>query len=150
MLYWCLQFPPKNERKQVDLRYHSSKVEFVRSFFGRIVGLKKPLRLCLTFHWFTNNTSGVLSPTDLCSSFKDFFFQEFFSKAICLVKERINDPIRKGKRSFFVCWTPLWNVTINCCQFCLRKVPALQYSVQKGHQNVHYGNTGCRVFKREV
>ena len=51
MVFWCLRFLPKNERKQVDLRYHSSKVEFVDSFFGRIVGLKKSLRLCLTFNY---------------------------------------------------------------------------------------------------
>ena len=50
MVFWCLQFLPKNERKQVNLRYHSTKVEFVCSFFGRIVGLKKSLRLCLTFN----------------------------------------------------------------------------------------------------
>ena len=49
MSFWCLQFLPKNRWKQVDLRYHSSKVEFVYSFFGRIVGLKKSLQLCLTF-----------------------------------------------------------------------------------------------------
>ena len=49
MFFWCLQFLPKNERKQVNLRYHSSKVEFVCSFFGRNVSLKKPFRLCLTF-----------------------------------------------------------------------------------------------------
>ena len=35
------RFPPKNEQKQVDLRFHSSKIEFVRSFFGENVGLKK-------------------------------------------------------------------------------------------------------------
>ena len=34
MVFGGRQFPPKNERKQVDLRYHSSKVVFVRSFFG--------------------------------------------------------------------------------------------------------------------
>ena len=45
-----LQFLTKNEGKQVDLRYHSSKVEFVRSFFGRNVGLKKSFRLCLNFN----------------------------------------------------------------------------------------------------
>ena len=39
--FWCLQFLPKNEWKQVDLRYHSSKVKFIRSFFGRIIGLNK-------------------------------------------------------------------------------------------------------------
>ena len=51
MSFWCLQFPPKNERKQVDLWFHSSKVEFVRLFFGRNGGLKKSFRLrfCLTF-----------------------------------------------------------------------------------------------------
>ena len=49
MTFWCLQFLPKNERKQVDLMYHSSKVEFIRSIFGRIVGLKKSFQLCLTF-----------------------------------------------------------------------------------------------------
>ena len=39
--FWCLQFPPKNQRKQVDLRFHSSKVEFVRSFFWRKRQLEK-------------------------------------------------------------------------------------------------------------
>ena len=34
MVFWGRQFPPKNERKQVNQRYHSRKVEFVRSFFG--------------------------------------------------------------------------------------------------------------------
>ena len=48
-VFWCLQFLPKNERKHVDLRFHSSKVEFICSFFGRNIGLKKSFRLCLTF-----------------------------------------------------------------------------------------------------
>ena len=47
MSFWCLQFPPKNEQKQVDLRFHSSIVEFVRLFFGGNVGLKKLFRLYL-------------------------------------------------------------------------------------------------------
>ena len=51
----CLQFPPKNEQKQVDLRYHSSKVEFVCSFFGRNVGLKNSFPLCLTISRATHN-----------------------------------------------------------------------------------------------
>ena len=38
--FWCLQFSPKNEQKQVNLRFHSSKVEFVPSFFGGKVCLK--------------------------------------------------------------------------------------------------------------
>ena len=40
---------PKNERKQFDLRYHNSKVEFFRSFFGRIEDTKKTFRNKLTF-----------------------------------------------------------------------------------------------------
>ena len=39
--FFCLQFPPKKERKQVNLRLHSSKVEFVRMFFVGNVDLKK-------------------------------------------------------------------------------------------------------------
>ena len=27
MSFWCLQFPPKHEQKQVNLRFHSSKVQ---------------------------------------------------------------------------------------------------------------------------
>ena len=35
MVSWGHRFPLlKNEQKQVNLRYHSSKVEFVRLFFG--------------------------------------------------------------------------------------------------------------------
>ena len=49
MVFWCLRFSPKNEQKQVDLRYHSSKVEFLHSFFGRNWRRQKPFRNCLTF-----------------------------------------------------------------------------------------------------
>ena len=45
----CLQFPPKNEQKQVDLRYHSSKVEFVCSCFGGIKDTIICFRDYLTF-----------------------------------------------------------------------------------------------------
>ena len=52
-LFGILEFFQKtNERIQ-----HSTvrqKTEFVRSLFGRIVGLKEPLRLCLTFRSFTS------------------------------------------------------------------------------------------------
>ena len=36
-LLGVFNFFQKNERKQVDLRYHSSKVEFVCSFFGSML-----------------------------------------------------------------------------------------------------------------
>ena len=41
MSFWCLQFLPKDERKQVDLRYHSSKVEFFFRFLGDIEDIKR-------------------------------------------------------------------------------------------------------------
>ena len=45
----CLQyFLQKNKQKQVDLRFHSSKVEFVRRFW-RKRWIKKLFPLCLTF-----------------------------------------------------------------------------------------------------
>ena len=37
MPFWCLKFSPKNEQKQVNLRFHISEVEFFCSFFGGIV-----------------------------------------------------------------------------------------------------------------
>ena len=46
----------KKNRKQLDLRFHSSKVEFVCLFHGRNVGLKKSFRLCLTFSNFSRIT----------------------------------------------------------------------------------------------
>ena len=49
MTFLCLQFLPKNEQKQVDLRCHFSKVEFIASFFGRINGLTICFRVLLTF-----------------------------------------------------------------------------------------------------
>ena len=45
MYFWCLQFPPKNDENKSN----SSKIEFVRSFFGGNAGLKKSFQFCLTF-----------------------------------------------------------------------------------------------------
>ena len=49
MVFWCLRFPPKNKRKQVDMRYHSSKVEVFRSFFGGNRRHQKPFQNYLIF-----------------------------------------------------------------------------------------------------
>ena len=43
------RFPPKNKHKQVDLRYHSSKVKFIVHFLEEIDDPKKPFRNELTF-----------------------------------------------------------------------------------------------------
>ena len=49
MSFRCLQFPPTNEQKQVDLRFQCSKVEFISSFSGGNIYLKESFRLFLTF-----------------------------------------------------------------------------------------------------
>ena len=43
------------------MRFHSSKVEFVCSFFGGNVGLKKSFRLCLTFSHLLNFSQNQIS-----------------------------------------------------------------------------------------
>ena len=52
MVFWCLPFSPKNERKQVVLRYNSSKVEFLCSFCGGNQRHQKPFWNYVTFTIF--------------------------------------------------------------------------------------------------
>ena len=47
--FGVVKYLKKTELKQVNLRCHSSKVEFIRLFFWRNVSLKKSFRLYLTF-----------------------------------------------------------------------------------------------------
>ena len=49
MSFWCLQFLPKNKWKQVNLRYHRSKVKFICSCFGRIHAVTICFQVLLTF-----------------------------------------------------------------------------------------------------
>ena len=65
MSFWRLQFLPKNERKQIDLRYHSSKVEFFRSFYGRIEETINRFRDLLTF-------SNLYLPADMVTKDRGF------------------------------------------------------------------------------
>ena len=65
MSFWFHQFPPKNEQKQINLRYRSIKVELVRLFFGRIVGFKKTLQICLTFNRIENSKTRVITEVTL-------------------------------------------------------------------------------------
>ena len=73
MPFWCLQFPPKNEQKQVNLRFHSSKIEFIRLFFGGNVYLKNSFRLFLTFTCLFTKKGNLqplkkLKKKDICAS----------------------------------------------------------------------------------
>ena len=45
----CLQFLPTNKRKQVELIFHSIKVEFILRFLEETLAWKNPFQLCLTF-----------------------------------------------------------------------------------------------------
>ena len=63
MSFRRLQFPPKNEGKQINLRYHSSKIEFVSSFFGGIKDTIICFRDSLTFRiecGVTNQSSSII------------------------------------------------------------------------------------------
>ena len=50
MSFWCLQFPPQNERKQVDVRFHKGKLQkegifFLIHLFARDILLMKKLEI---------------------------------------------------------------------------------------------------------
>ena len=67
---------PKNEQNNSIVVLLGKKTEFVRSFFGRIVGLKKTLRLCLTFsnpHLLHSRQSCIIS----CFIDKSKIYPEF-------------------------------------------------------------------------
>ena len=49
MVFWCLRFPPKNEQKQVDLKYHSKGQLISKCPFGVKTSSKKPTKLFLDF-----------------------------------------------------------------------------------------------------
>jgi hypothetical protein len=86
MSFWCLQFLPKNEQKQVDTRFHGSKVEFICSFCGGNVGLKKSFRLCLTF-----------------SESMEIFFFDTFNKYNLSVHKGVCNGIKKKKKHCALC-----------------------------------------------
>ena len=78
MYFWCLQFLPKNEQKQGDLRFHSSKVEFVHLFFGRNINLKKSLRLFLTFRSTEElSISSLISQLPWSCVYENDFFSNY-------------------------------------------------------------------------
>ena len=58
--FWCLPFLPKNERNNSTWGIIVVKSN---SFFRRIVGLKKSLRLCLTFSIMCNKSEMLLQKT---------------------------------------------------------------------------------------
>ena len=116
MSFWCLQFLPKYEQKQAILRFHSSKVKFVCSFFGRNVGLKKSFRLCLTFRHYTEksfcqvklSTSNIYIMICIVSQCieKSLFYLRIVAKMFVFV-EVTNEFDEWGKRPmFFSLWPP--------------------------------------------
>ena len=66
MSFWCLQFSQKNEQKQ--LRYHSSKVKFFHSIFGRIEDTKKDISKLTDLYYGSNKSTGKeTGKTHLCA-----------------------------------------------------------------------------------
>ena len=54
MVFWGRRFPPKNKRKQVDLRFHGSKVEFRLFVFWRKRWLEKIVSTLSDLQCFQN------------------------------------------------------------------------------------------------
>ena len=101
MSFWRLQFLPKKWTKQVDLRYHTIKVEFIRSFFGRIYGLTICLRVLPTFKTFQYGFKFgfYFSVSEICFFGMLFFLFEFFGKKLCT--RQIENKANKMKESFW-------------------------------------------------
>ena len=89
MVFCCLRFPPKKERKQVNLRYYSSKVEFLCSFIGGHQRHQKPFRNYLTFR-VKNHFSARYSKNSLTLFFEIFIFWDFTFKFHMKFKSRIS------------------------------------------------------------
>ena len=60
--------------------YHSSKIEFVRQFFGRNVCLKKSFRLCLTFTYLISPISLKKCPIGCANNLVDPKWLPVFEK----------------------------------------------------------------------
>ena len=69
--FWCLQFFQKDEQKQVDMRCHSTVVEFFRSFFGRIHDTN--FRNQLTFsNWVSRLETGKGNETKVRANLSEY------------------------------------------------------------------------------
>ena len=101
MSFWCLQFPPKNEWKQVKLRFQSSKEEFVCSFFGGNIYLKKSFWLFLTFTNFSKTFSSQWwMSSDLHLKPRSFKFLQLsiwrWDKILTFNKSQISKPAKSS------------------------------------------------------
>ena len=100
MFSWCLRFLPKNERKQVNLRYHivvksNSFVHFLEDFtawqfafefYWPLVGVQRRANLCPRSFWMTNNTINYLKLRNLFELWQSGGFIFYFWKwLLCCV-----------------------------------------------------------------
>ena len=120
MSFWSLQFLPKNEQKQFDLRYHKLQpslvvfqVEFFRLFFGRIEDIKKGISeltdfvsrrcFCLKSSYFPSFNRGRISWSKekgfLCGNVRHLYFQ--FCNRKCLLYCSPNVFTKKDKKTNF-------------------------------------------------
>ena len=85
--------PPKYERKQVDLRYHSSKVEFVCSFFGGNRWLQKFISK-LTDLYVNGISCSLIGTTWVSRIFFRCIIFNYYNISICK-KEKLKDATSK-------------------------------------------------------
>ena len=106
MCFWCLQFLQKNEQKQVDLRLHFSKVEFVCLVFWRNVSLKKSFRLCLTFRLFLEFNTNYKCLSLQGTRINLFWFEVFFK--VVILKQLLGSQILIAFASRVMFW---WTIS---------------------------------------
>ena len=109
-LFGVFNFFQKTNENKSTMRYHSSEVEFIQSFFGRIHGLTICFRVLLTFRHIRNCQKSVRILFDL-KSYLDrcgFVSTKFFDiMSFNLIKHILKTfLVRKG-----------WFVLYNCADF---------------------------------
>ena len=76
MSFWCLHFPPKNVRKQVDKS----------NFCGRNGGLKKSFRIYLTFREDLKTTYLLVKPNFEISLLGHFIYWNFMKYSVHILR----------------------------------------------------------------
>ena len=112
MVFWCLQFPPKNKRKPVNLSYHSNKVEFLRSFFGGNQRHQKPFRNYLTFRKTWNTVKiGCVCITNFKAHFSGL---RYFIWGVIYLWWKTLRPISRAFQTLklFSVRQPMWRGTV--------------------------------------
>ena len=81
-LFGILKFFPNTNKRIGHIVLLGKKTEFLRSFFGRIVGLNEPLRFCLTLSVVSTNVKKDRFSNFSCRCLNLNYFFRFESKIV--------------------------------------------------------------------